>query len=218
MLLAYRETISVLINKGQNTGMEEDSQESNNNPHYEHHHALQKNVNKVLQTFWLGYTSRCKYFSTKVLESRRLGPMNRDLVLFYAAISSFRGVKNSNASQFQKFKPLYDDALTALRTAVLLNPTQINKVHLLEAELCSFQMRDDHALLNYNAAIRTSTYIHELGLAYESAGLHLKKRGNVVEALSYFHQAKECYTRWGSQMKVESIVEQMNRLTKEISQ
>ena len=212
ILLAYRETISVLIDKG--TSLKEDIQtESNNNPHHEQHHALQKNLNKVLQTFWSGYTSRCKYFVQKVLEDRRLGPMNRDLVLFYAAINSFRGVKNSNASQFQKFKPLYDDALTALRTAVLLNPTQINKVHLLEAELCSFQMRDDHALLNYNAAIRTSTYIHELGLAYESAGLHLKKRGNVVEALSYFHQAKECYTRWGSQVKVDSIVEQMNRLS-----
>lgn len=214
MLLAYRETISVLINKGQQTGMVEDIQESNSNPHYEQHHSLQKHLNKALQAFWSGYTARCNYYVTKVLENRRLGPMNRDLILFYAAINSFRGVKNSNASQFQKFKPLYDDALTALKAAVLLNQTTINRVLLLEAELCSFQRRDNIAIQNYNAAIRASTYIHELGLAYESAGLHLKKRGNVVEALSYFHQAKECYTRWGSQMKVESIVEQMNRLTK----
>ena len=144
ILLAYRETISVLIDKGQSsTGMEEDIQESNNNPHHQQHHALQKNLNKVLQTFWSGYTSRCKYFVTKVLEDRRLGPMNKDLVLFYAAINSFRGVKNSNASQFQKFKPLYDDALTTLRAAVLLNQTTINRVLLLEAELCSFQRRDN---------------------------------------------------------------------------
>ena len=141
ILLAYRETISVLIDRS--TGMAEDIQESNSNLHHEQHHALQKNLNKVLQTFWLGYTSRCKYFVTKVLEDRRLGPMNKDLVLFYAAINSFRGVKNSNASQFQKFKPLYDDALTTLRAAVLLNQTTINRVLLLEAELCSFQRRDN---------------------------------------------------------------------------
>mmetsp|Transcript_13921 Transcript_13921/g.25199 ORF Transcript_13921/g.25199 Transcript_13921/m.25199 type:complete len:91 (+) Transcript_13921:1792-2064(+) len=82
----------------------------------------------------------------------------------------------------------------------------------------SFERKGPDARSSYAAAItssRSSRYVHEQGLACELAGLHYKKRGEEQTALDFFQQAKECYVRWGSQMKVESVNQQMERIVSE---
>ena len=106
--------------------------------------------------------------------------------------------------------------MLALRTAKELSPWNFsNKVHILEAEMYSFERKGKDAISSYAAAItssRYSNYVHEEGLACELAGLHYKKTSETQTALDFFQRAKECYVQWGSQVKVESITQQMERL------
>ena len=70
--------------------------------------------------------------------------------------------------------------------------------------------------MSYAAAIdsaRSSGFIHEQGLACELAGYHCKKIFDLRNARSFFDQAKECYTEWGSQMKVDSVTRQLRSLS-----
>jgi len=82
----------------------------------------------------------------------------------------------------------------------------------LEAEIFSFRGHQDKANASYAAAIASacsSRFVHEQGLACELAGFHYKKNGDHQGAWSYFNQAKQCYTDWGSQMKVDSVTRQL---------
>jgi len=87
---------------------------------------------------------------------------------------------------------------------------------LLEAEHLSFQNLNIEAQASYAAAIssaRSSGFIHEQGLACELAGYHCKNAGDGSSAAIFFDQAKRCYIEWGSQMKVDSVTEQLESLT-----
>ena len=61
---AYRETLSLLIDKGENTTNKSngilDHEMKSHNPVYEQRHAETICFNKMLQSFWLGH---CKYLS-----------------------------------------------------------------------------------------------------------------------------------------------------------
>ena len=92
----------------------------------------------------------------------------------------------------------------------------IYQVHLLEAEQFSFQNRNSEAQSSYAAAInsaRSSGFIHEQGLACELAGYHFKKVFDLRSAWIFFDQAKQCYIEWGSQMKVDSVSQQLTSLS-----
>jgi len=224
---AYRETISILIDKGESTGpnpkrnyacpyIPSRIEKMDSNSIYALRNKENVYINRTMQSFWLGYSQRCYHYATKALEMQFLGRHNRCLILFYAALNAFRGVKNTNGngSQFTKLRALYKDAMLALRTAKELSPWNFsNKVHILEAEMYSFERKGKDAISSYAAAItssRSSNYVHEEGLACELAGLHYKKTSQT--ALDFFQRAKECYVQWGSQVKVESITQQMERL------
>lgn len=76
-----------------------------------------------------------------------------------------------------------------------------------------YQNHHKKAKASYAAAIssaRSSGFIHEQGLACELAGYHFKKIGDYRSACSSFEQAKQCYTEWGSQTKVESVTRQLD--------
>mmetsp|Transcript_3060 Transcript_3060/g.6785 ORF Transcript_3060/g.6785 Transcript_3060/m.6785 type:complete len:560 (-) Transcript_3060:69-1748(-) len=224
-LLAYRETFAMLIDKGESTGAKQNygelEENIESNAIYAQRHKETLFVNRTLQSFWLGYTQRCHHYAKKLLEMQLLGRHNKLVILFYAALNAFRGVKNTNGngSQFAKVRNLYKDAINALRTAKELSPWNFsNKVFLLEAEMYSFERKGPDARSSYAAAItssRSSRYVHEQGLACELAGLHYKKLGEEQTALDFFQQAKECYVRWGSQMKVDSVSQQMERIVSE---
>ena len=133
----------------------------------------------------------------------------------YSALNSFRGVKNKNGSgsKFLKVRDTFKDAITILKPAAELSPWNFrNKLHLLEAQMFSFDEKNVEAKASYAAAIASSCasrFIHEQGLACELAGLHYKKIGESETALHLLQRAKECYQSWGSQMKVESIAQLM---------
>ena len=85
----------------------------------------------------------------------------------------------------------------------------------MEAEHFSRLGNLGKAKASYDAAItsaRSSRFVHEQGLACELAGLHYKEIGDPETALDYLKQAKQCYTNWGSQMKVNSINHQLENL------
>ncbi len=87
---------------------------------------------------------------------------------------------------------------------------------MLEAEQFSLQNKNSEAEASYLAAIdsaRSSGFVHEQGLACELAGYHCKNVGDISRACSFFDQAKRCYTEWGSQMKVDSVTQQLDTLS-----
>jgi hypothetical protein len=90
-----------------------------------------------------------------------------------------------------------------------------NKVYLLQAEKHSFKGRDEEARTSYGSAIiaaRTSKFVHEQGLACECAGFHCKRMGDLEQAWRFFNQARNCYEKWGSSMKVQFVTRQMDEL------
>ena len=85
----------------------------------------------------------------------------------------------------------------------------------MEAQICSCDERNEKAKVSYAAAIlsaRRSGFVHEQGLACELAGCHYKKMGDYKSACGLFNQAKQCYATWGSQMKVDSITRQLDKI------
>ncbi len=90
------------------------------------------------------------------------------------------------------------------------------KVHLLEAVMLSAAAAvKAKAKVSFNAAIsaaRSSKFIHEQGLACELAALHCLKHEDIEDATNLFQQARECYTEWGSQVRVELVTKQLNKL------
>lgn len=88
-------------------------------------------------------------------------------------------------------------------------------LHWLEAELCSFEKNLAGAETSYASAIEaaaSSGFIHEKGLSCELAGLHYEKIGRLPTALDFFRQARDCYEEWGSQLKVKSISQQIEKI------
>ena len=88
---------------------------------------------------------------------------------------------------------------------------------LLEAEWNSIQKDCDVATVAplYDAAIataRNSKYIHAQGLACEKAGFYHKGKNDAQSAVKYFKQARDCYEKWGSNMKVASVQRELDSL------
>jgi hypothetical protein len=90
----------------------------------------------------------------------------------------------------------------------------------LEAEQFSFDKKNEEAHKSYAAAIDTaclSGFIHEQGLACELAGYHYKRVGDLRSALSFFGQAKRCYTEWGSKMKFDGVSVQFDSIADRVT-
>lgn len=229
-LLHYRETISTIIDKGHCTGSHSntiglckgDSACAVDDQRQEEDMF----INRVLQSFWCGHAQRCHHYTKKTSELQSVGQYYKLMMSFYSALNSFRGVHNNNGngsqfrkvrgSQFPKVEDTFEDAMAVLKPAAKLSPWNFqNKVHLLEAEMFSFEKRYDEARTSYAAAITSSCasrFVHEQGLSFELSGLHCKKIGDSHTALDLLQRAKTCYQQWGSQMKVESINQQIEKV------
>ena len=93
-----------------------------------------------------------------------------------------------------------------------------NKLHLLEAESYSASGHNSVAIKSYKAAIdasKSSKFVHEQGLACELTALHFKKMKDLNTALTYFNEAKACYEQWGSQPKIDAIIQQIDSIQRE---
>lgn len=216
-LWTYRQTISTLI--GGNTGAVIDQAESREVTEqvYGHRRTVISNFHQALQSFWLGYNERCHHYIEKLLEMSQAGGHHRLLATFYYGLNAFSLSRKGQLIKAAKLKQASKDALTVLREAEGLSQWNYrNKVFLLQGELHSNEGKIDEAEAAYGAAItsaRASNFIHEEGLACECAAFHCKRNGKFDHAVSFFHQAKLCYKEWGSSMKVDFCIRQMNQIT-----
>lgn len=204
-MINYRNTISTLIDKGEATGPESYARiTTTTDKAVDHFHG-------AIRAYWLGHSERCHHYIGKFLPMcPAIGRLAHIIIMFIYGMNSFQVIKRQNTV---KVRALPGRAIAVLRTAAKHSRWNFfNKVHLLEAENYSFLGNHEEAKASYAAAItsaRCSRFIHEQGLACERAAFHYKKIGDHDSARSFLGQAKQCYAKWGSRIKVESIVRQL---------
>lgn len=93
-----------------------------------------------------------------------------------------------------------------------------NKILLLEAEIYSATRKNKKkAKKLFDASIKaakSSKFVHEEGLACEFAAYHcLKHDDNNEDASKLLKQALDCYTKWGSQVKMNSVKRQLEKIS-----
>lgn len=167
---------------------------------------------QAIAAYWSGHTERFKHFTEKCFSLIEHVPaqFNTMMLKFYHGLYSIETFKKKSSKEKIRL------AIAAMRDAASNSTCNFqNKYELLEAERCSLEKKHDQALAFYNASIasaKKSRFIHEQGLACEKAGFHCKKQEDASGALKYFTWAQQCYTEWGSTMKVEFIQREVDRL------
>ena len=239
-LLCYRETVSILIDKGQATGIEAEpcygdvSDPGNKRLEVFYFH-------QVLQNYWLGYTERSNHYIQKyddILQQRyfdsyiikfyhgKLQPVYFEMPFTPGTHSLTPLFFNSglNTLDLLKKKRIYsrgeevDEIIAAMRVAASHADSNFkNKVELLEAEQYGITADHNQAIAShfYIAAIasaRKAKFIHEQGLAFEKAAFYYKRMKDAEKSREYFNQARECYEEWGSTVKVEFIQSELDKI------
>ena len=145
-------------------------------------------------------------------------------MLFLHSPRQFAGLNSLDLAKWIKGRPKNKNAalegIAALRHAASNSDwNYTGKLRLLEAEHAAAEGNSfgdtRQVLATYNASIASakhSRFIHEQGLACEKAGFYCKKAGDVKNALIYFNQARQCYSEWGSSVKVDFIQNELNSL------
>jgi hypothetical protein len=211
-LLNSRETVSMLIDKGEATSIEAKECPGDLDP-----------GNKFLDTFyfhqafrnyWLGFSERCHHFAQKCFATFSPGRFYGMQIRFYYGLNLLDSLKKKMIAS--KRKEVHN-AIAFMKVAVSHADSNCrNKLHLLEAELHGLDARHSLAVSSYDAAIasaKNSKFIHEQGLACEKAGFYYKKIGDVGNASGYFQQARKCYEEWGSSVKVEVVQRELDGLS-----
>lgn len=111
-----------------------------------------------------------------------------------------------------------DGIIASMRIAASHAPANFqNKLELLEAEKCGVHNQHYEAMTFYEAAIlsaRKNKFVHEQGLSCEKAALYCKIMNDNEKAAAYFNQARECYEKWGSSVKVDFVQRELYKLCK----
>jgi hypothetical protein len=209
-LLSYRETVSMLIDKGEATSIEAKEYLGDvtdpGNKFMDTYYCQQ-----VLRNFWLGYGERCRHFAQKGFARIPQGRYFSHIIKFYYGLSLLDMTKKK--LNYVKYKEV-EEIIESLQVAVEHADSNIrNKLELLQAELHGCGARHSKAVALYNAAIasaKESKFIHEQGLACERAGLYYKKMGFARDAFVHFQQAHACYKEWGSSVKVGAIQRELD--------
>ena len=209
-LLSYRETVSMLIDKGEATSIEaKENLGDANDPGNKFMETFY--YQQVLRNFWLGYGERCRHFAQKGFARIPQGRYFSHIIKFYYGLSLLDMTKKK--LNYVKYKEV-EEIIESLQVAVEHADSNIrNKLELLQAELHGCGARHSKAVTLYNAAIasaKESKFIHEQGLACERAGLYYKKMGFARDAFVHFQQAHACYKEWGSSVKVGAIQRELD--------
>jgi len=171
---------------------------------------------KAIRSYWSGHLERCYYLTEKVR------PHHRRNFMFHHGINALRILaerRNSRRSVrgTKSMRAVPAAALKSLKESCGFSKWNFhNKLHLLEAEIFSSEGNNDRAKDSYEAAIisaKSAGFIQEQGLACERAGVHYSNIGDLRRAHNYLLLAKQCYSEWGSQMKVLDITEQIDEIT-----
>jgi tetratricopeptide (TPR) repeat protein len=211
-LLNTRGTVSVLIDKGEATSIEEkecfgDLSDPGNKflDSFYFHHAF--------RNFWLGYSERCRHFAQKCFAQIQRGKYTVHLIKFYYGLNLLDMLKKKmNASRQKEV----EEIIGFMKVATTHSDSNYrNKLELLEAEQYGLRCSHSEAAASYDAAIssaKTSKFVNEQGLACEKAGFYYKRKGDARNALVYFQQAHACYEEWGSRVKVDVIQRELDHL------
>ncbi|KAL7543377.1 hypothetical protein ACHAXR_013104 [Thalassiosira sp. AJA248-18] len=169
---------------------------------------------RVIQSFWLGHYDRCLYHTERSMDVTDISQLKSIMVIFYSGISCFHSRKN-----YKKTKKLVKIAQHAVKVmkehGEKSSWNYLNKIHLLEAEIFSASNQKEKAKVSFNTAItaaRSAKFVNEQGLACELAALHCLRNKDYDAASNLFKQAQKCYTEWGSQVKVDQITKQFERI------
>eukprot|EP00985_Skeletonema_marinoi_P014091 scaffold7076_cov153-Skeletonema_marinoi.AAC.4 len=204
-------TISTLISNDEKVESGQEREHISKNPEFQG----SLNFNGAMKSFWLGHYERCRYHCEKGITSSDVKQIKSVMMIFYNGISCFHSGKKYKSNRM--LKSTVRNAIKVMRERREESPWNYgNKLNLLEAESYSFNGgRDEMAIISYTAAIaasKSSKFVHEQGLSCELAALHFKRRKELNTAVVYFKQAKACYEEWGSQVKVDAIIQQIDSI------
>ena len=211
-MLCARETVSILIDKGEANSIEAKEYHGHWNVSDPGDKFLDTfYCHQVLRNFWLGYDERCRHFAYKGFARIRQGSYLYHIIRFYYGLNLLEMLKKK--SIISKHREVVE-VIESMKDAVThANANNRNKLELLEAELHGLDARHNKAEALYDASIasaKRSKFIHEQGLACERAGLYYKKMGSMQNALAYFQQAHACYKDWGSIVRAEVIQRELD--------
>ena len=238
-LLCYRETVSALIDKGETTSIQARLSYADvcgPGPG----NALQEvfYFHQAYRCYWLGYSERCHHYVQKYGELVQPSLLEPSIIKFYEGMfhslyfASPHPIETHSHTPFNTIPGLHildvirktkrysrmaevDNVISAMRVAAFYADSNFtNKLELLLAEKYGI-LHKAEALSSYNAAIesaRKNKFIHEQGLACEKAGFYCKSMKDDEKASAYFKQARECYEKWGSSMKVEFVQAELHKL------
>ena len=171
---------------------------------------------RIDNTRTLYFAKKLKTDPIAIKQRGKTPPTLKDILSsFYFGLAAIHKVKRAKDNDLKRGAR---EVITMLKEMASYSQHNFqNKVHLLQAEYLSLNKSDDKARLEYIAAIEASQksgFIHEEGLACELAGGHCEKfnKDDTKDALKFYKQAKECYTKWGSVMKAELMDAHIARL------
>ncbi len=210
-LLNSRETVSLLIDRGEATSIEakDCSGAGDDTVNLEVFY-----FHRAFQSFWLGFRERCYHFAQKCfVKFPPPGRLYGTQIRFYHGLNILDMLKKKTNAHRRKE---VDEVITLMKIAVSHADSNFrNKLELLEAEKHGLDARHSQAAKLYDAAIasaKNSKFIHEQGLASEKAGFYYKKIFLLQKALEYFKQARGCYEEWGSSVKVALMQKEIDGL------
>jgi len=213
-LLIIRETVSSLIDNGQATSIEATACVGDL---FDPKNKLREAFfyYSAIRCFWLGHNGRCRYYGKKCIDLFWQGGQAASYVAkFYLGMNSMSLIRKK--SEVQLNKEVVRVAIAAMKVAADNSDWNFsNKFRLLQAEHLSLNNRHCPVtvLPLYDESIesaRKSGFIHEQGLACEKAGNYCKDVLNMEKALEYLNQARECYEKWGSDIKVAFIQKELD--------
>ena len=115
-------------------------------------------MSSTTSTTRLGYSERCNHYINKLLDMDQAGRQHRLIITFYQGVNAARMLRRNRSG---RFKPVVINAIRALKEAARLSRWNYgSKVHLLEAELYSWEENNQSASASYAAAIIGSRSSH----------------------------------------------------------
>ncbi|MEG4030461.1 MULTISPECIES: AAA family ATPase [unclassified Microcoleus] len=138
-----------------------------------------------------------------------VGSLVAPLFYFYDSLvrlAVYFDVSQSDREQILEEVAVNLDKLKVLATHAPMNYLQ--KVELIEAELCRIQGENFEAMDWYDRAIATAgenEYINEEALSYELAAKFYLSKNKTLIANTYLQNARYSYLRWGAAAKVKDL-------------
>ena len=128
------------------------------------------------------------------------------------SIKASRSSKNTLTSLKWR-RRAYNAVKTVRGWAKKQNPNIEHSLHLLEAELASFEGKKKKAISHYRDAIAKAEkngFLQDQALSNELASLYFDSIGDATQRSVHWENAIRCYSEWGATAKVEQLRNRTN--------